>query len=209
MTGEHDREWSWKYCYLGFQRLIREAAIGDRDHAAVQLGFYLASWGMYRGSGFLWQYTYTIHRGVIDRLLTPQFSVLWEHEFGGSDNDSEFVPVVLEAIDAVRDVYRPFARGSGASDTLVAKVVLGTLGCLPACDRYFIRGFKNKGYSFSSINLNNAEKFVQQILDFSKNNLNELREEQDRIERDIKVRYPLMKLVDMYFWQLGFELETS
>jgi hypothetical protein len=33
---------------------------GDRDHAALQLGFYLASWGMYGGSSFLLQYDYTV-----------------------------------------------------------------------------------------------------------------------------------------------------
>jgi hypothetical protein len=61
----------------------------DRDHAALQLGFYLASWGMYRGSGFLLQHAYTIHLGVIDQLVAPQFSVLWEQEFGAGDDDSK------------------------------------------------------------------------------------------------------------------------
>ena len=35
--------------------------------AALELGFYLASWGMYRPSGFLLKRTYTIHETVVER----------------------------------------------------------------------------------------------------------------------------------------------
>ena len=209
VTGEYDNERSWEYCYRYFHGLTREAIAGDRDHAALQLGFYLASWGMYRGSSFPPRYAYTIHRGVIDQLVTPQLSVLWEREFGASNTDSELVPILLKAIDAVRDAYKPFAGANGASDTLVTKIILGTLGCLPACDRYFIKGFKSEGLSFSHLNAKNAENFVHQVLDFCQNHLRELREEQDRIERASEMRYPLMRLVDMYFWQIGSQLEAS
>jgi hypothetical protein len=44
---------------------------------------------MYRGSSFLLQHAYTIHLGVIDQLVAPQFSVLWEQEFGAGDDDSK------------------------------------------------------------------------------------------------------------------------
>ena len=42
-------------------------------------------------------------------------------------------------------------------------------------------------------------------MDFCQSNLAELREEQAQTEIDGGTRYPLMKLVDMYFWQRGFE----
>ncbi|MGO8720798.1 MAG: hypothetical protein ACLQMO_16530 [Acidobacteriaceae bacterium] len=163
---------------------------------------------MYRGSSFLPRYAYTIHRGVIDQLVTPQLSVLWEREFGASNNDSEIVPIILEAIGAVRDAYKPFAGANGASDTLVTKIILGVFGCLPACDRYFIKGFKGDGFRYSYLNAKNAQNFVQQVLDFCRNNLRELREAQFSITRTSGMRYPLMKLVDMYFWQIGSQLDS-
>jgi hypothetical protein len=36
-----------------------------------------------------------------------------------------------------------------------------------------------------------------------------LREQQERIQQSGGMRYPLMKLVDMYFWQIGFERAQS
>ena len=204
MAGEHHRYRSWEHCFRYFHALTPEAMAADRDQSALQLGFYLASWGMYRGSGFLLQHAYTIHRGVIDRLVAPQFSILWRREFGAGDDDSELVPVISDAIDAVRDAYRrvaPAAESRQASDTLVTKVLLGTFGCLPACDQYFIKGFRSDGFSYSYLNT----KFLERILRFSIDHLRTLREEQRRIEATSGVSYPLMKLIDMYFWQIGSE----
>jgi hypothetical protein len=106
------------------------------------------------------------------------------------------------------EAYKPFAPTTDSrqpSDTLVTKVLLGTLGCLPACDRYFIAGFKSAGFSFSSLNANS----VARILQFCHGNLAALRVEQARIEKVGGIRYPLMKLVDMYFWQLGYDRANS
>jgi len=108
------------------------------------------------------------------------------------------LPTVLEAVQAVRDAYAPFGQ---PTDTLVTKVLLGMLGCLPACDRYFLFGFKSEGLSYSYLN----KPFVQRLVEFCGNNMNDLRNEQERIASAGGLRYPLMKLVDMYFWQIGYE----
>lgn len=208
MAGQHHRYRSWEHCYSYFRRTAPNGIADDRHHAALQLAFYLASWGMYRGSSFLLQHAYTVHLGVIDLLGAPRFAVLWDREFGTGDTDAELMPIILEAIDAVKEAYRPFApiADSGQpSDTLVTKVILGTFGCLPACDRYFIDGFKSVGFSYSYLN----GRFIKRILDFCRDHLYDLREEQTRIERSGGMYYPLMKLVDMYFWQIGFERGTT
>jgi hypothetical protein len=87
----------------------------------------------------------------------------------------------------------------------VTKVLLGTLGCLPACDRFFIDGFKSEGLRCSYLN----EKFIWRLLNFCGDNLAQLHNEQHAIERVGGVRYPLMKLIDMYFWQIGYERSKS
>ncbi len=207
IASEHHRYRSWEYCYGYFHQSTPAEIAGDRDRAALQLGFYLASWGMYRGSSFLLQHAYTVHRGVVEQLTAPRFSVLWEQEFGAGETDQKLVPIILEAIDAIREAYRPFprlAKSRQPTDTLVTKIILGTLGCLPACDRFFVDGFKTAGLSYSSLN----RKFVECVLRFCGENRREFREEQERIERIGGVRYPLMKLVDMYFWQIGFERDS-
>src|ERR1039457_2331405 len=108
-TDEHHRYRSWEHCYGYFRTRTPQAIAAHRDHAALQLAFYLASWGMYRGSSFLLQRAYTVHLGVIEKLTEPPFAVLWEQEFGAGPNDTELLPVVLKAADAVRKAYKPFA----------------------------------------------------------------------------------------------------
>jgi len=204
MLSEHHRYRSWEHCYGYFHKSKAQAVLADLDHAALQLGFYLASWGMYRGSNFLLQHTYTVHKSVIQQIASPRFSPLWEREFGAGLDDNKLVPVILDAIISVRDAYTPFAQlaASGvATDTLITKVLLGTLGSLPACDRFFIDGFKSEGLSYSYLN----EKFIGRVLNFCRDNLAPLRHEQDEIECMGGRRYPLMKLIDMYFWQIGFD----
>lgn len=48
--------------------------------------------------------------------------------------------------------------------------------------------------------------FVERIIAFCNEHLTELRNEQTRIEAtEGGMHYPLMKLADMYFWQIGYE----
>lgn len=197
MTGLHHRYRSWEHCFGYFHRLKPAEIANDRVHAALQLGFYLASWGMYRGSSFLLQHAYTIHFGAIDQIVDPKFCMLWDQEFGASEHDSALAPLVLDAFNAIRDAYKPFK----ATPTLVTKILLGTFGCLPACDQYFIAGFRYVGFQYSYTNAD----FLRRLIRFCRDANAELREEQQEIEETSGVHYPLMKLVDMYFWQIGFE----
>jgi hypothetical protein len=207
---EHHRYRSWEHCYAYFHQsgtTAQSTIAADPHHAALQLAFYLASWGMYRGSSFLLQYDYTVHLGAIRVLTMPHFARLWTQEFGVGANDSALAPVILTAIDAVREAYRPFAPNSNsrqASDTLVTKILLGAYGCLPACDTHFITGFKKAGFKYSYLNQN----FVERVEHFCHQNLQDLLREQARIESASERHYPLMKLVDMHFWQTGYDLSA-
>jgi hypothetical protein len=172
------------------------------------LAFYLASWGMYRGSSFLLQHSYTVHRNVIDLIAKRRFDDLWKTDFGSRETDRDLVPRVRELIDGIRNAYLPFVhdkRSAQPTDTLITKAILGTFGCLPACDRYFIDGFKQEGYPYSYLN----DQFFDRLLDFCQTHQRALRREQATIKKRGGIRYPLMKLVDMYFWQVGFEADKG
>ena len=194
----HHRYLSWEHCYRFFRSRTRDALLQDKDDAALQLGFYLASWGMYRGSSFLLQRSYTVHVAVVERLAADEFAPLWETEVGSDASNTALVPTILAAVDAVKAAYAPFGA---ATDTLATKVILGTLGCLPAVDRFFIDGFKKSGNRYWYLNA----PFVKRVILFCSDCGSGLRAEQERIERASKIRYPLMKLADMYFWEIGYE----
>jgi len=207
-ANEHHRYRSWEHCYGYFRGSRPEGIVANRDHAALQLAFYLASWGMYRGSSFLLRHAYTIHRGTIELIVHPRFAPLWEIDFGAKTTDYEFVPTICDLINGIKQAYKPFAPASNSAqptDTLVTKVILGTFACLPACDRYFLDGFKSEGFKFSRLD----DEFVARLLTFCRANLTVLRKEQATIENCRGVHYPLMKLVDMYFWQVGYEQDTK
>ena len=74
----HCRYLSWEHCYLAFYNAIKKVDKREKtiDYLCLQLAFYLASWGMYRGSSFLLQKDYTIHREPIKIILDDTYSVL-------------------------------------------------------------------------------------------------------------------------------------
>lgn len=77
---------------------------------------------------------------------------------------------------------------------------MGTLGCVPAYDRYFISGIKKQKVSSGNYNM----KSIGQLVDFYEKNIVEL----ENIRKDMKVSgmaYPQMKILDMAFWQIGLD----
>lgn len=189
---------SWEHCYRFFQQATPAGLAKRRHEAALQLGFYLASWGMYRGGSFLLQRDYTVHLGAVDCLCDPQWSPLWRGEFGADNGDYEKVDQVVELRRRLGAAYSDFGN---PSDTLATKIMLGTVACSPACDRYFVGGFKSKGYQFSAFN----RQFLGRIVQFCRLNESALRRAQAVVEKSVGMRYPLIKLVDMYFFQLGID----
>ena len=195
---EHHRYRSWDHCYRFFQQVTPLGLAKNRDDAAMKLGFYLASWGMYRGGSFLLERAYTVHLAAIDCLADPRWSALWSGEIGANDIGEDTFSDVVELRKCIGAAYAPFGV---PTDTLATKIMLGTLGCSPACDRYFIVGFTGEGHPFSCFN----RLFVRRVVGFCSDNLAALRRAQARIELRVGCRYPLMKLVDMYFFQKGWE----
>lgn len=69
---ENERYRSWEHCYSNFCH-ARERADADYNYLSLQLAFYLASWGMYRGSSFLLQKDYKVHIPVVKELLKAKY----------------------------------------------------------------------------------------------------------------------------------------
>jgi hypothetical protein len=66
---------SWEHCYKSFYD-ARGLASPDPDYLSLQLAFYLASWGMYRGSSFLLQKDYKVHVPVVEEILKKEYDCL-------------------------------------------------------------------------------------------------------------------------------------
>ena len=84
------------------------------------------------------------------------------------------------------------------SDTLATKIILATLGCTPAYDWYFIEGLRTRNIRFSEF----SAKHFRTLCEFYRENAEEFKDVQRQIQEG-GMRYPIMRLVDMYFWEVG------
>lgn len=189
---------SWEHCYKFFQNKPE-----DTDMAALHLAFYLASWGMYRGSSFLLQKDYKVHEGAVLEVLNPKHEHLRDISF--EDFTDENISILFSLIDNLKEHYRTINLSStgskntgGATDTLITKILLGTLGCIPAYDRFFIDGIRaTNELTYSGLKVAN----FKYLLDWGRDNSKEVNAIKNSIAGDVK--YPVMKIVDMYFWRVG------
>ena len=86
------------------------------------------------------------------------------------------------------------------SQVLITKILLGTLGCVPAYDRFFGIGAKYLGLEKDTY----QEKSLRELVDFYEEHNDRLEEARRGMQCE-DLNYPQMKLLDMGFWQLGFE----
>jgi len=145
-------------------------------------------------------------------LLAPDFGALWDLRFGEVARDSAAADLIVQLSEVLRRTYREeittvdgTSRDFVASDTLITKVILGTVGCTPACDIYFIDGFRHEGLSYSRF----GKRFLYEVFQFCREHQDAFREAQSLITQKSGIRYPMMKLVDMYFWEIGSKLPAK
>ncbi len=72
---QYGRYHSWEHCYKCFND-ARHVRKPDYDYLSLHLAFYLASWGMYRGSSFLLQKDYKVHIPIVNELLKKKYDRL-------------------------------------------------------------------------------------------------------------------------------------
>ena len=205
-ANENGRSRSWEHCYRVF-RDARTDPSPDYDYLSLHLAFYLASWGMYRGSSFLLQKDYKVLSPVVEEILKPEYDCL----FGIACADLQ-EPEVQERLTNARDYiakhFGPIrdevagrAVPSPVSPVLITKILMGTLGCVPAYDRFFVDGIKKYKATTQEYSL----KSVRKLAKFYEAH-NDRLEEARRGMRTEDLVYPQMKLLDMGFWQIGFEM---
>lgn len=200
---------SWEHCYYSFYK-ARSDLDKDYDYLSLQLAFYLASWGMYRGSSFLLQKDYRIHIPVVKELLKSKYDILFAVECEQFANEE-----VIERLDEIGQYlssYYGIVRASvkktdiksDISEILITKILLGTLGCVPAYDRFFNSGIKKTKVAVGQYN----KKSIQQLARFYIENKDELENVRKSMRVEEDILYPQMKLLDMGFWEIGASYEN-
>lgn len=149
---------SFDYCFNYFQSFREKKSIGalaepeNIQISCLHLGFYLASWGMLRGSATLLQKSSRYLMPAIE-LIANADSVLWE-----IDAHCYTKPNIKKILDAGSKFQESYP---GMSDILVTKIMLGVFGNVPAFDSNFKKGFNVSTF---------GSKALEKIDDFYKNN---------------------------------------
>lgn len=196
----HGRYMSWRHCYKAFSENRNAADEQAIDYLSLHLAFYLASWGMYRGSSFLLQKDYKVHIPIVMIIQEQKYNPL--HGISAEDLcEKENLDLLNEIAMRIRDCYakeQPSVDGitNNATDTLVTKILLGTLGCVPAFDRYYVNSVKKNHVSTGVFNKNS----VRNVAEFYCDNLDAFENLRHELSK-CGIEYPPMKLMDMCFWQ--------
>ena len=207
-ANENGRSRSWEHCYRVF-RDARTDPSPDYDYLSLHLAFYLASWGMYRGSSFLLQRDYKVHTPIVEEILKPEYDCLFGlacTDLRNSDVQTQLNKLYASIADDFHPIREEVAGRevpSPVSPVLITKILMGTLGCVPAYDRFFGTGAKYLGLEKDTY----QEKSLRELVDFYEAH-NDRLEEARRGMRTEDLTYPQMKLLDMGFWQIGFEKEA-
>lgn len=188
---------SFDYCFNHFQFHREQDRLPDLVEGEVlqlsclHLGFYLASWGMLRGSSHLLRRSVKHYVPLIEVIANapPEIWALDAEHYGDGNCAGLF-----ETAQHIRA-----ALPEGASQVLVTKILLGVFGCVPAFDTYFRKGFGVSQFGprglrkigeFYASNAAVIERHRVPTLDF---------ESGEPTER----RYTQAKVIDMIFFVAG------
>lgn len=209
---ENGRYRSWEYCYKTFNEAHISNAVDDDfiDYLCLHLSFYLASWGMYRGSSFLLQRDYKVHKKAIKVILDKKYNSLW----GINVNDyllKENQDILNDVVIKLKNIYNEIRLSvketipqNDVSDTLITKILMGTFGCVPAYDRYFIAGIRNEKAATGIFNINS----ILDLVEFYNSHYSKFEKARNQM-KVFDLEYPQMKILDSCFWQIGFDLDKN
>lgn len=164
------------------------------QQSCLQLGFYLASWGMLRGSSVLLQKSAKVYEPVIWAIADAD-KAIWEIDVNAYDDANiksilYFESILKDSLPASRSV---------PSATLVTKIMLGVFGNVPAFDTNFKNGFR--AFTFNHKSLSRIREFYLEHKDII---------EKYRIHtidfqtgKPTARRYTRAKVVDMCFFIEG------
>lgn len=196
----HHRYLSWEYCHEAFRLNRRPQIDATIDYLCLHLAWYLASWGMLRNS-FLMQKDYKIHADVVRLIYQPEWEDLWDLS-PEKLSQEYYADRIMKLSESITEAY--VASGAGIpTDTLLTKILLGTVGCVPAYDRYFKKALADTGAAPQVFSAKSIRTLGNLYLDHE--------DEFEKLRKHCgsRIEYPAAKILDMCFFEYGFQRDAS
>lgn len=199
----NDRYTSFDYCYNYF--LTTKDITKDIEKSCLVLGFYLASWGMFRGSSFLIQKSLKHFEPTIRYIAALDKSV-WD-----IDADSYNEKNIKIIINIYSETKSHLINDGNSDLTLTTKILLGVFGFIPAYDKYFcdtVRGIAGGQCGFRRVNVKSLS-FIKKFYESNKATIDRLAAETFTTDfitgHKTTIKYPKAKIIDMYGFTFGLE----
>lgn len=196
----HHRYLSWEYCHEAFRLNRRPQIDATIDYLCLHLAWYLASWGMLRNS-FLMQKDYKIHADVVRLIYQPEWDDLLDLS-PEKLSQEYYADRIMKLSESITEAY--VASGVGIpTDTLLTKILLGTVGCVPAYDRYFKKALADTGAAPQAFSAKSIRTLGNLYLDHE--------DEFEKLRKHCgsRIEYPAAKILDMCFFEYGFQRDAS
>ena len=200
-----DRYTSFDFCYNYLRITTPSALLINFEKSCLTLGFYLASWGMLRGSSFLLEKSSKYYQSSIEYIACLDRKI-WEIDV---DNyNDETIALIIEIYSNIKD---RIIENNNSDLILTTKILLGVFGFIPAFDQFFCNSFReifNRQCGFRVVNKNS----LTCIMDFynaNKGTIDILAN--DTLTTDFvtgkktNLMYTKAKIIDMYGFTKGLK----
>jgi len=202
------RYYSYDYCFGYFKSFKNKRDIANDKNietSCLQLGFYLASWGMLRASSILLQKSLPFYKNII-KTIAEDCDDIWNIDvpnYMENDNINKLVKLHDLLASNIPDNHRTIV--------IVTKIMLGVFGCCPAFDDYFSGTFRKHYGEESRFRRFNKESLetIYSFYDSNKQLINKFSKNTNFISfktgKSTNYIYSRAKVIDMIGFQLGLE----
>jgi len=200
-----ERYASFDYCYNYFRQSSSDDLLKNMEKSCLVIGFYLASWGMLRGSSFLLGKSAKHYEPIIEYLARLDAEI-WEFDVDNYNNYN--IDIICTTYREIQDII---IQNGNSPLTLVTKIMLGVFGFIPAFDQFFGNTFRDifkNECGFRRLN----KKSLNCIQQFYQDNKNDIDYFSSRIfttdfiaGEKTNINYTKSKIIDMYGFTKGLK----
>lgn len=224
---KNSRYRSYDHVHCVYLKNRRDNSPVTLDYVALHLFAFLGSWGMLCRGAFLLQKDYRFLIPVIKILNQPKYDGLCDIDLTDANLDkSRYTATVMELIGELKEYFISQTyykiekdKGTGVAkntaftlddvhDMVIGKILLVTLGCIPAYDQYVVAGMKAEGLCGTL-----GKRSLSDLVDYSRTHASILKQIMASVNADVqrdgecsKLVYPVAKILDMIFWEYGYDL---
>ncbi len=192
---------SFDYCYNYFHSFTNKrelASPANIEKSCLTLGFYLASWGMYRGSTTLLQRSLTNYKPLLQYVAFQCPSEAWVIDVNNYNDSS--ITILMQVYRDLRDCLQ---IANAQHLVLITKIMLGVFGNTPAFDNQFTKTFRlhfDRVPAFRSFNVHSL-KAIKDFYDHNYEVIDALKNASHTFDfqtgLETRIHYTRVKIIDM------------